>query len=301
MFRPASLVIAGLLCLALAPLLADEAEDTVGKACANERTKAAASPTKALVVAGAGKVFIESVPASAAHTVPVVAGEGVSLRAAPPVQVILPLAVTGGGPGADRPGVGVERNRPGPVGEPAGPRPPGDRERPRPPGRPDGGPRPGRGGRFLDDVKARINASDEEWKVIGPKIRNIVLLRQMVEGDPDAGFGPPSGGSPEPGRPGRDVGPRRAGFGWPPPGSPRGPGSAGSGGADVAPLIQAQADLQAALDDPQTSDDEVRERLAALRKALQKARADLAAATKDLLELLTADQEAVLVSLGHLD
>jgi hypothetical protein len=145
---------------------------------------------------------------------------------------------------------------------------------------PDGGFRPGRGGRFLDDVKAQIRASDEEWRVIGPKLRNLVFSRQVVEGG---------------------DGPRRGGFGGPPPGSPEGPGSAGSRGADIAPLIQAQADLQAALADPETSDDSVRERLAVLREARQKARVELAAATKDLLELLTIDQEAMLVSLGYLD
>jgi len=151
------------------------------------------------------------------------------------------------------------------------------RDRPR---GPDGGFRPGRGGRFLDDVKAQIRASDEEWKVIGPKLRNLVFSRQVVEGD---------------------GGPRGGGFGGPPPGGPEGPGSAGSRGPDFPVLIQAQADLQAALDDPETSPGAIREKLAALREARQKARVALAAATKDLLKLLTIDQEAVLVNLGHLD
>jgi len=227
-----------------------------------------------------------------------------ALLAALALQGTVAPAATAGEPGADQPGPGVERNRPGPVGEPGrpgppgereGPRPRGEREGPRPPGEPDGGRRPGRGGRFLDDVKARIRASDEEWKVIGPQLRNLVFSRQMIEGGAGPGFGPRPGGFPGP------DGPERGGFGGPPSGSPEGPGSAGSGGADMAPLIQAQADLQAALDDPKTSPDAIRETLAALRKARQKARVELAAATKDLLELLTIDQEAVLVSLGYLD
>jgi hypothetical protein len=41
--------------------------------------------------------------------------------------------------------------------------------------------------------------------------------------------------------------------------------------------------------------------MTAVRSARQKARIDLAAARKDLLQLLTLDQEATLVSLDYLD
>jgi Spy/CpxP family protein refolding chaperone len=157
---------------------------------------------------------------------------------------------------------------------------------------------PRRGGGFLDDVKAQIRASDEEWKVIGPKLRDLILLRQIIEGGAGFGFDSRPGGFPEPGGPERGGGPRGGGFGGPP---SEGPGSAGSGGADFAPLIQARADLRTALDDPKTSPDAVREAVAAVRQARRKARAALADAGKDLLELLTVDQEAMLVALGHLD
>ncbi len=217
------------------------------------------------------------------------------------LQSPVALAVAAGGPGADRPGPGFERNRPDPVGEPGRPGPPGEREGPRPSGEPGDGRRPGRGGRFLDDVKTRIRASDEEWKVIGPQLRNLVLSWQMIEGGAGPGFGPRPGGFPEPGGPERGGGERRGGFDGPPPAGPESPGSAGAPALDMAPLIQAQVDLRAALDDPETSPDAIQETLAALREARQKARVDLAAATKELLELLTLDQEAVLVSLGYLD
>ena len=67
------------------------------------------------------------------------------------------------------------------------------------------------------------------------------------------------------------------------------------------PIAQAQSELKAVLDDPKSTPQQIQEKVAAMRKATQKARADLAAAQKDLLELLTADQEVVLVSLGYLD
>jgi hypothetical protein len=88
------------------------------------------------------------------------------------------------------------------------------------------------------------------------------------------GFGPPMGG----------------GFGPP-------PGFGGPGGAGM----QALMDLLAATNDPKTTPEQLKEKLAAVRAARQKARADLAAAQKDLLELLTSDQEAVLVDLGVLE
>ena len=87
------------------------------------------------------------------------------------------------------------------------------------------------------------------------------------------------------------------------PGAPGGPprGGPGGGPGQRDPSAQLRADLQAVLDDPKASPDEIREKLAALRKAREKAKADLEAAQKDLLELLTAYQEAVLVNLGYLD
>src|SRR5258706_116318 len=36
----------------------------------------------------------------------------------------------------------------------------------------------------LAGVKAQINASDEEWKVIGPKLRTLAAAQQIVEADP---------------------------------------------------------------------------------------------------------------------
>jgi hypothetical protein len=114
-------------------------------------------------------------------------------------------------------------------------------------------------------------------------------------GRPDGGPGVP-GGPPlaGPGVPGGPAGAVLGVPGGPPRGGPGGPGQRD-------PSAQLRADLQTALDDPKASPDEIREKVAALRKARENAKADLAAAEKDLLELLTAYQEAVLVNLGYLD
>ncbi|MBE3070917.1 MAG: hypothetical protein IMZ66_11845 [Planctomycetes bacterium] len=86
-----------------------------------------------------------------------------------------------------------------------------------------------------------------------------------------------------------------------PGGGPGGPGFGGPVTGDIAALVQARADLRTALDDEKSSPDVVREKVAAVREARRKARAALAGVANDLLELLTADQEAMLVALGHLD
>lgn len=234
----------------------------------------------------------------------------------------------------------------------------------------------------LADVKVEIKASDEEWKVIGPKLRVVANAQQIVEADPTetlaAGPVAPRGGNFGPGGNGAFAGPagaggqrgglggpggfggggRRGGGGGPPagggpigvgpdggnagpdnrppapegaggqgrpnfviggnggpggggpggfggggpggPGGGRGPGGPGGFGRS-SPIALAQADLKIALDNPQSTPQEIQEKVVAVRKATERAKADLAAARKDLVELLTADQQAVLVGLGYLE
>jgi hypothetical protein len=60
-------------------------------------------------------------------------------------------------------------------------------------------------------------------------------------------------------------------------------------------------ELQTILADPNATSEQLKEKITAVRNARLKAKAELAAARKDLLELLTLDQEAMLVSLDCLD
>jgi hypothetical protein len=78
------------------------------------------------------------------------------------------------------------------------------------------------------------------------------------------------------------------------------PGFGGGGGGDSA-VNQALNELQAVIDDPKTSPKQLNEKVAAVRAARKKAREKLEAVQKELLLLITADQEAVLVRLGYVD
>lgn len=189
------------------------------------------------------------------------------------------------------------------------------------------------------DLQAKIQASDEEWKVIGPKLRRVLVasagaqaaIEELGTGAPGLLPGGPGGGPR--GGPGNDSfegpsdngafgqgGPGPGGFARGGPGpeglgrggrGPRGFGRGGFGPGGPPPggfpgfgnraVMQKLMELQTALTDPNSTCDQLREKTAAVRAARQKASAELTAARKDLLELLTLDQEATLVSLGYLD
>jgi hypothetical protein len=104
-------------------------------------------------------------------------------------------------------------------------------------------------------------------------------MNRITQGQPPA-FGP---GGP-------------AGFGG---GGPPGFGGGMSGGDSA--ISQALNELQAAIDDPKIAPAQLNEKVTAVRTARKKAREKLEAAQKELLLLITADQEAVLVRLGYLD
>ncbi len=93
---------------------------------------------------------------------------------------------------------------------------------------------------LLSSVKGQIGATDEEWKVIGPKLQKVMAARQVLAADvrgPDLapGFGP---GAPFPGgfgRPGGFPGPGGFGpFAAPPGGFPGLP----QPGQILAPFLQ---------------------------------------------------------------
>lgn len=124
---------------------------------------------------------------------------------------------------------------------------------------------PGFGANSLDAVKKQIDARDEEWKVIGPKLQKVVAARRVLSADG-----------------------KQTGFGF-----------GGFGAGNV--VTQAQAELKTMLDDPKQTKAEVEEKIAGVRKARQKAQADLDAVQRDLRLLLTPSQDAILVSAGYLD
>jgi hypothetical protein len=184
----------------------------------------------------------------------------------------------------------------------------------------------------LESVKPLIKATDEEWKVIGPRLQSVVTARQAVmtyaantfgQGGP-LDFGTDSFNGPSADGPGFNGGLFGRGGGAPggaPGGADGGRGreggfdpaifaalaAGGRGGPGGAAAIvnnavgAALAELKATLAEPTSTPEQVKAKLAAVRSARQKAVADLATAQQNLLRLLTADQEATLVSLGYLD
>jgi hypothetical protein len=124
----------------------------------------------------------------------------------------------------------------------------------------------------LDRIKEQLGASDDEWKVLSPKIEKVMDVQRNTFG----GFG---GG--------------------------RGRGGGGGGGnADnqpQTPVAKASADLRTTLENKDAPADDIKTKLAALREAREKARAELQAAQKELKEVLTQRQEAVLVTNGMLE
>lgn len=134
----------------------------------------------------------------------------------------------------------------------------------------------GRGGfgNMVERLKEDLQVTDEEWTVLEPRVRKVVDLQRQ---------GSPLGGGFRGGRGGGQ-------------GGPGGPGGAGF----VQPLPQ-QGELRDALSKQDTSSDEIKAKVEALRKARAKNDEELKAARTELRELLTPRQEAELIVRGILD
>jgi hypothetical protein len=124
--------------------------------------------------------------------------------------------------------------------------------------------------RMLERYKERLGANDEEWKVLSPKVEKVMTAQTNSRGG--GGFGGGRGGR-------------------------------GGGGGDqqpTTPVATASRDLRQALENNAPAE-ELTKKLAAYREARAKAREELAAAQKELKELLTAKQEVTLVVEGMLE
>lgn len=131
----------------------------------------------------------------------------------------------------------------------------------------------------LNGIKEDLEASDDEWKVLQPKVEKVMEAQMDAMGG--FGFG---------GRGGRRGGP--GGGDRPQP---------QAGDRPVSKVTQARDDLRTLLDNKSASSDDITKKLAALREAREKARTALQAAQKDLKELCTPRQEAMLVMSGMLE
>lgn len=158
-----------------------------------------------------------------------------------------------------------------------------------------GGGRPGGGGRgsfnpeemrkaMTERIKTELGASDEDWKAIEPLVEKVM----KAQGEAMAG---------------RFGGMRRGGGGGP--GGGGGGGAAPAAGGENRPpeseSVKARGELNKLLEDKGATNEDIKAKLAALRAAREKAKAELAKAQTELREVLTLRQEAVLVNSGLLE
>jgi len=128
---------------------------------------------------------------------------------------------------------------------------------------------------YMDRIKQSLGATDEEWAAISPKLQKVMDAQRDSRGS--------RGGYSR--RRGSDQ-------------SSTQPQSTDQQQSEVA---KASAELRAALDKKDTPSGEIDAKLKALRDAKEKAKAQTAQAQKELKEILTHRQEAVLVNMGMLD
>jgi hypothetical protein len=121
---------------------------------------------------------------------------------------------------------------------------------------------------FLLDLQQPLGCSDDEFSALVPLLQNVATAQQEVQG-------------------GRQRFARFFGQ--------------QSTIPATTPVEQATTDLQAALDDTNSSGELIQTKLDALRHAKDAARQSLRAAQDALRQVLTVRQEAVLVSRGFLE
>ena len=141
----------------------------------------------------------------------------------------------------------------------------------------------------LNNIKQQLNATDEEWTVLLPKIERVLTVMADVQQNAAGAAGNRGGFGGLGGRGGAAGG-----------GANVPVGAAGAPAATETPIAKAWRELQAAVQDDQTADEEVAAKLKAWRQLHEAARQDLEGAQKDLVQFVTLRQEAVLVRIGVL-
>jgi len=131
-----------------------------------------------------------------------------------------------------------------------------------------------------DRMKQTFGATDEEWKIIQPRIEKVQTLSRQSRG---GGFGGGRGG-PGGGR-----------------GGPGGPGGGQPSDQPQSAVDKASADLQKVLDNKDAPVEEIKAALGALRAARAAAKKELEAAQKELREVLSLRQEGQGVRMGLLE
>jgi len=188
-----------------------------------------------------------------------------------------------------------------------------------------------------ESIKLVLRATDQQWEVIFPRFDKVrTLMRQARYNLATVGYssGTSSGGSQKSGGSssttsrssgsgagagaaagGSTGGAAVGGNGWRPLGSTDNKDagiksqsgwkwarpSENKGRSELTPAERAAENLLDGLENPQSRETDIRERLAALRKIRDEAAGQLPKAQQELREVLTFDQEAKLVLMGYLE
>ncbi|HNQ21991.1 MAG TPA: hypothetical protein PKK06_02745 [Phycisphaerae bacterium] len=140
--------------------------------------------------------------------------------------------------------------------------------------------------RQLDNIKDQLDATDEEWETLAPKIEAVMTAQSELRGGPGGGM-----------RPGRPGGPAPAGSDdQAAPGRPRDADT-----SSQSKVAAAERELRTVLEDEEATKEDIAAKLAAYRKAREAARSELQTAQRALKELVSGRQEAVLVLMGMLE
>jgi hypothetical protein len=150
--------------------------------------------------------------------------------------------------------------------------------------------------RMMDRMKETLGASDDEWKVLQPKLEAVMTAQRETRGG--GMFGGPRGlgGAGGFGGPGGPGGP-----GGGPGGNDRGPGGPPPDDQQQSATAKAQQELRTTLEDTSANAETIAKQLKALREARAAAKEKLVKAQTELKELLSPRQEAVLVAFGTLE
>jgi hypothetical protein len=128
--------------------------------------------------------------------------------------------------------------------------------------------------RYMNQIKKQLGSPDDEWKLIQPRLEKVLTAQRETRS----------------GRFGNRGGRTRGGS-----------NGDNQNNRPQSAVGQASEDLRKALDDKGTAPEELTKKIAALHEAREKAKADLAAAQKDLRDILSVRQEATLIESGILD
>jgi len=139
-------------------------------------------------------------------------------------------------------------------------------------------------------LQQQLGASDDEWKVMGPRVTKVMdlnrqssgmggMARMFMRGRPGqrVGQGPGQGDQQRPQRPQRPQ------------------------GREPSAVEKAADQLQTTLENQSAAPEEIKKQLTALRGEREKAKQELAKAQQELRQICTLRQEAQLVLMGMLN